>query len=438
MIRRLLLFLFLAVLSVGAGTEQPGPPQPELLLKTFPPETELYEGGRLLTPVGRFIGPDGGDWRRYRLHSGYQVLTLRAEGYTPKWLHIRGNGTLRVDEKLERLDALLRPRGEIGTGAQPKGVAFAPDGRTLVVTTLSDNGIDLYRTEPLEHLARVELPPGGGGAEGFVEAQFLSKRRELWVSQMSTDQVHLLSTVDYRYITSVATGGRWPKVMVSDPEERRLFVSNWYDQNVGVIDLEERRLLENIDVPGVPRGMVVSPDGRSLYVALFEGGDLIHVEISDPEYPIRRIEVGDGALRHLVLSGDGERLYISDMYYGSVILFDLRREEVVRRRRLGANINTIDLSPGEEYLLVSERGRNNPEDYRRRGPHFGRIFLCDPVSLETVSWIWGRNQPTGLDISPDGRYLAFTDFMDDNLELYEFAPRARTAETKRFPRSNSF
>lgn len=432
--RPLFFSLLLALLlSPGAGAEQPA-----LLLKTFPPEAELYEGGRLLRPLDALTGADGGEWRRYALSPGYQVLTLRAEGYTPKWLHIRGHGTLQVDEKLERVEPVLRRRGEIGTGAKPKGVAFAPDGRTLVVTTLDDTGIDLYRTDPLEHLSRLELPPGGGEEAGFVEALFLRNRHELWVSQMSTGKVHLLSTVDYRYITSLSTGGRWPKVMVSDPSESTLFVSNWYDRTIAVIDLEERTLRENIPVPGIPRGMVVSPDGGSLYVALFEGGDLIHLDLNTPTYPMRRIEVGDGALRHLVLSGDGERLYISDMYHGTVLLFDLEREEVTRRRRLGHNLNTIDLSPGEEYLLVSERGRNNPEDYRKEGPQFGRVFLCDPVTLEPLSWIWGRNQPTGLDISPDGRYVAFTDFMDDNLELYELAPRSRTAETKRSPRSNSF
>lgn len=411
---------------------------PELLLKTFPPEAELYEGGRLLRPLERLRGEDGGSWRRYRLHRGYQVLTLRAEGYTPKWLHIRGSGTVEVDEKLERAETLLRRRGEIGTGAKPKGVAFAPDGRTLVVTTLSDTGIDLYTSEPLKHLNRIELPPGGGAEEGFVEALFLPGRRELWVSQMSTAEVHLLSTVDYRYITAVPTGGRWPKVLVSDPAEDRLYVSNWLDENIGVIDLRRRELLSTIPVPGVPRGMAVSPDGRSLYVALFEGGDLIHIDLREESYPMRRIEVGDGALRHIVMSRDGERLYISDMYHGTVILFDLSSEEVVRQRRLGYNLNTIKLSPGEEYLIVSERGRNNPKDYRVEGPEFGRVFLCDAVTLEPLSWVWGRNQPTGLDISPDGRFVAFTDFMDDNLELYEFTPRARTAETKRLPRSNSF
>ena len=31
----------------------------------------------------------------------------------------------------------------------------------------------------------------------------------------------------------------------------------------------------------------------------------------------------------------------------------------------------------------------------------------------------GGNQPTGLALSPDGRHLCFSNFQDENLELYE-------------------
>ena len=440
------------------------------MLKSFPSHAVLYEGGRRLTPRELIERDDGSEWRAYSLKSGYQVLTLRADGYRPKWLHLRGHGTVEIGEKLERVDPLLRRRGELGTGARPKGVAFAPDGRTLVVTNLSGTGIDLYRVEPFEHIGHIELPAGGGSAEGFVEGYFLPGRRELWVSQMSTDQLHLLSSVDYRYITSVPSGGRWPKVMVADREERRLYVSNWAGRSIGVIALEKRKLLGSISVPGVPRGMAVTPDGETLYVGLYEGGDLIAVDLTavdfsadgvissgvssggasssgvsssgasssvvsssgataEGETPLRRIEIGSGALRHLELSRDGRRLYISDMYTGEIILFDTETERVVRRRRVGSNPNTIGLTPDGSLLLVSERGRNHPQDYRFEGPAFGRVFLCDAITLEPVGWIWGRNQPTGLDISPDGRFLGFTDFMDDNLELYELTPSSFRAAT---------
>lgn len=418
----LLLFVALALSHLPAQ-------EPILLLKSFPREAELYEGGERLRPRRRFARDDGAQWREYPLRPGYQVLTLRAEGYRPKWLHVRGNGTLTVDEKLERVDPLFRRRGELGTGGRPKGLAFAPDGRTMVVTNLADTGVDLYRVDPLEHLGRLSLPPEGGSAEGFVEALYLPRRRELWVSQMSTDELHILSSVDYRYLGSVPSGGRWPKMMVTDPGEQRLYVSNWQGQSIGIIDLPARELVGTIEVPGVPRGMEISPGGETLYVGLYEGGDLLTIDLTSESRRVRRIEIGSGALRHLELTKDGRRLYISDMYTGEVILFDTVAERVVRRRRLGFNLNTIDLTPDETLLLVSERGRNNSTDYRLEGPAFGRVFVCDPVTLEPVSWIWGRNQPTGLAVSPNGRFLGFTDFMDDNLELYELTPNSPRAAT---------
>ena len=35
-----------------------------------------------------------------------------------------------------------------------------------------------------------------------------------------------------------------------------------------------------------------------------------------------------------------------------------------------------------------------------------------------MDWAWGRNQPTGLAVSPDGRTVAFSNFLDDEIELY--------------------
>jgi Tol biopolymer transport system component len=44
--------------------------------------------------------------------------------------------------------------------------------------------------------------------------------------------------------------------------------------------------------------------------------------------------------------------------------------------------------------------------------------MLNANDLSVEERVWGRNQPTGLAVSPDGKYLAFTDFLDANLELY--------------------
>lgn len=51
------------------------------------------------------------------------------------------------------------------------------------------------------------------------------------------------------------------------------------------------------------------------------------------------------------------------------------------------------------------------------------VIETDSMNILT-SWVQG-NQPTGLGISPDGRFLATSDFMDRRLNLYLIAdPRS--------------
>jgi hypothetical protein len=40
----------------------------------------------------------------------------------------------------------------------------------------------------------------------------------------------------------------------------------------------------------------------------------------------------------------------------------------------------------------------------------------------------GGNQPTGLDVSPDGKTLAYSDFLDDRMTLYSIPPYTTLAE----------
>ena len=71
------------------------------------------------------------------------------------------------------------------------------------------------------------------------------------------------------------------------------------------------------------------------------------------------------------------------------------------------------------WLFVSSRGPNNKEDYTKRSPENGKIQIIDTQTMKVIQAFEGGNQPTGLDISPDGKYLCFSNFPDENIELYE-------------------
>jgi sugar lactone lactonase YvrE len=46
------------------------------------------------------------------------------------------------------------------------------------------------------------------------------------------------------------------------------------------------------------------------------------------------------------------------------------------------------------------------------------VLAIDAASGRVLDAIVGGNQTTGLDVSPDGRTLAFSDFLDNKVHLY--------------------
>ena len=84
--------------------------------------------------------------------------------------------------------------------------------------------------------------------------------------------------------------------------------------------------------------------------------------------------------------------------------------------------NTIDLSPDGRVLYVSNRGRNNPETYTRPGPEWGTVVVIDTTTGDYLDALSGGNQTTGLDVSPDGTMLAYSDFLDNRVTVYRIPP----------------
>jgi DNA-binding beta-propeller fold protein YncE len=164
--------------------------------------------------------------------------------------------------------------------------------------------------------------------------------------------------------------------------------------------------------------MAFSPDSGLLYVAIFDEA-LIQVIDMPQRKVIKSFKFynATGAARHVIYH-EG-KLIVSDMYQGNVCILDAATGKLLRSKRVGYNINTIVLSPDGKRIFASSRGMNNPEDYTVPGPEFGAVYALSSEDLTLEEKVWGRNQPTGLAVSPDGSYLVFTDFLDANMEVYK-------------------
>ena len=316
---------------------------------------------------------------------------------------------------LDKKNQLLHKVAEWRSGGAPKQVAFTPDGEELWVTQLVGNGVEIFDPGTGELQGFVDLPDGGS-----VEIIFNREGTLAYVSQMETASVYEIDVFKREIIRNLDTEGYWSKVMVLSPDETTLWVSNWSSNDVSEIDLSTGEVKERMRSVITPRGLWVTPDGLKLYVAGFENGDIEVIDLETRESTV--IHRTGGAMRHLTGNPETGILYASELGKDYILSVDTATDEVEIFAYVDNVPNTIDLSPDGKVLYVSSRGRNNPESYHLIGPEWGSIAVIDTATGDYLDAIIGGNQPTGLDVSPDGTMLAYSDFLDHRVTVYQIPP----------------
>lgn len=399
----------------------------KLALKVFPQKYNLYIDNQVIEPSS-----NSNYIKEYFIPMGTELIFLRSSGYRDKYLFIpamnkpmpadkRISGPEVLELKMERMETFLEYYDLFNTGSQPKSVEFSPNGDYMAVALLNGSGVEIYSLGDMQLYKRLKPPDEWSEKKGFVETVFFETRNELWVSQMTTGLIHVFDTENWKYIRSFDCGGTWPKVITLNSNEDTAYVSNWTGKNISIIDTENYEVKGTIPVNGIPRGISVSPDQKFLYVSNFTSGDINKIDINK-KIVVKNIDLGDGALRHIVVSEEDKKLYVSDMYHGTVTVLNLKKDTVERSFYVGSNINTIKLGADGKNLFISSRGHNSTNGYLEKGPEFGKIFVYNILSKRVTDWTWGGNQPTGLAVSPDGSFLAFTDFLDHRIEIYRLHP----------------
>jgi len=345
--------------------------------------------------------------------AGMVRITLATEGFNDYSTEIF------VDEPRELL-LWMDPEGQLvhclnvfDSGPAPKGATFSPDG-TTVWTTLLAGPPSVQVFDPMTGALINEIQLGEHGA---VEVIFSEDGSTAWVSQMETARVYEIDVASMEVTRTFDTGSAWSKVVEVSPDGQKLYVANWSGHDVSVIDLATGTLDYRIRTANTPRGLYATPDGLSLYVAGFGDGTIAKIDLERKSS--ETVFGGGGAIRHLVADKERGVLFASDMAEDCVWALDLATDTVTKFASTDQKPNTIDLSPDGRILFVSCRGENNASSYYIPGPEWGSILLFDTASGMALDAIVGGNQPTPLNVSPDGTRLIFGDFLDDRLRYYE-------------------
>jgi DNA-binding beta-propeller fold protein YncE len=356
---------------------------------------------------------------RGTLRGGELELTVARDGYNRLVERVTLDRHRSLELWLDPAGLLHHKLGELRSGSNPKQVAFSPDGRELWVSLLGGRGVEVFDTRTMRKRKEIRL-----GEHGAVEVLFTGDGRTVYASQMETASVWEIDRASFRIRRQLATRGNWSKVMALSPDERTLYVANWVSNDISEIDLRKGRVRRLLKTVTTPRGLWPTTDGRRLYVAGFQDGELQRIDLASGK--ARTLLRTGGAMRHLVGDPQGRRLYADDMGTNEAFVVELRSERVRKLATTDNVPNTIDLTPDGRVLYVSNRGRNGAS-YYLPGPEWGSVLAIDTASGKVLDAMVGGNQTTGLDVSADGRLLAFSDFLDNRIHIYAVPPYAALA-----------
>jgi YVTN family beta-propeller protein len=145
--------------------------------------------------------------------------------------------------------------------------------------------------------------------------------------------------------------GRVPKFLAVSPDGRWLVVSNWCGDDVSIVDTASAREAARVHVGRNPRGVAITADSRTAYIALMGEGRVVAIDLTTDRVVAESGRIGGGA-RHLNLSPDGRWLYVTLNEEGSVAKLDVAGLTTVARVATGTQPRSAVLSADGRHLYV--------------------------------------------------------------------------------------
>ena len=199
------------------------------------------------------------------------------------------------------------------------------------------------------------------------------------------------------------------------PSSNLVFATNEFSGDLSIVDGATGRVVGAYPVGKRPRGIRVSPDGRTLYIALSgspvapPGTD--ESKLPPPDRGADGVAVFDIASRKLTGTIRGvvnpEQLAVSRtglVYAGSedagaVVILDPQAKTAVGTIPVGDEPEGVALSPDERFLYVTLEGDN-------------KVAVVDVANRRVIARVAVGGRPRSIAFSPDGTRAYVTDELD--------------------------
>jgi YVTN family beta-propeller protein len=243
------------------------------------------------------------------------------------------------------------------------GLAIQADGRRLFATIESDNTLRVVDTATNKITATIKLTGRPNQCAVTPDGHYVA------VPILDKNAVDIVDVQQRKVVKTLPVSK--PHNAFNAGSNRYLFVSAMGANQINVIDLTTMAYSAKVAVGGVPRPYVVTPDGRTMYVAVTDLHGFMKVDVvsgkmqrvampAENHTPKQRPFEPSNTLTHgLALSPDGTELWVTSLLDNSLYVYDVKANKITGRVQVGDGPNWVTFSPDGKYVCVSNTGTND-------------------------------------------------------------------------------
>ncbi|MCP4896213.1 MAG: beta-propeller fold lactonase family protein [bacterium] len=203
-----------------------------------------------------------------------------------------------------------------------------------------------------------------------------------------------------------------PFNLVVSQDGRRLFVACEASGSMIVIDTVEARVEAEVAVGHLPHGVCLAPDQSSVYVSN-RGSDTVTVLDATTFEIERTIAVGDEP-HGLVVSTDGSTLYVANAGSADISVVDLATGIELKRLAAARGAWGVSLSTDGQTVYVTNN-LSHFVPFRATSRSEVTLVATDRSTVRHRAMLPDANLAQGVDVAPDGRFALVTLIRTKNL-----------------------
>jgi YVTN family beta-propeller protein len=250
--------------------------------------------------------------------------------------------------------------------------------------------------------------------------------RRSWEVYLTTRQTTRDSNNTFVYVVSTATKslisavkvGLDPSGVVVTPDGKKIYVANSGSGNVSVIDVNTKKVTVTVPVEGSPDEIAITPNGKKAYVGNLNSKNISVIDTATDNV-IASVPIGKiaGCVK---ISPDGKKAYAwnFDMDNTSVIktlsVIDTNTENVIATVPVGNSPRQIAISPDGKRVYV--------------GNFYSKsVTVIDTKTNTVIATVPVGEWPMGIAVTPDGKKVYVANAESDNVSVIDTATNTVTA-----------